>query len=231
MNKSLITLLTVTAATAAWTNAATLAWTDSAFTNANQISNAGTQVAGYNFGTATSVTVNGATFTGYSGAGAFTGSNFQPGNNSIIGDFNPAYSGNNVTGMLAADELALLNNANYANNGELTEFSGLTIGTQYTAQLLLVDNRSSFTTRNMHISKDSTTWGDLVVDYSSNGTPAYARLVETTFTADGTEQGFRWGIQNIGDYEGVALQLRAVPEPSSSALLALGGIALLRRRR
>ena len=232
MKKLILTSLAISLSSSAMINAAvSLTWTDSAYTNSSQISNAGTQLVSFNFGTSSSVVVNGETFTGYSGGGAFTGTNFQPGGGTIIGDFNTDYTGNNVTGMTTTDEGNLLNTANYATGGINTKMTGLTSGVTYEVQLLLVDNRSGFTTRNMHISEDGTTWASLLVDYTSNGATPYARLVETTFTANDTEQAFRWGIQNIGDYEGAAMQIRTVPEPSSAALLGLGGLALILRRK
>ncbi len=226
--------LIFTTALSSTLHAASLVWTDTAFTNANQIDTVGTLVVGYNFGTGTDVTVNGVTFTGYNTTGAFTGSNFQPGAGSITANFDPAYGGHAVTGMTATEITNFLSTANYGSGGASTKFTGLTNGQQYLAQLLLVDNRASFTGRNMHISENGSTWdggASILVDYTSNGAPPYARLIETTFTADSTEQTFRWGIQNVGDYEGLGLQLRAIPEPSSTALIGLAGLGFLIRRR
>ena len=67
--------------------------------------------------------------------------------------------------------------------------------------------------------------GDIFIDANLGG------YVLGTFTADATTQdiyGFAGGSQNIGYLNALVL---TVPEPSSSALLGLGGLALALRRR
>lgn len=222
-------------------SAASLNWSDAAFTNASQVNNVGTAVWAFNFGTTTDVTVNGVLFDGSvageledSNGGAITeapliqwGSSDDQTGNSDAG-YGTALG---VTGLGAADEVNLLNSFTWGNTqGIGFELRGLSIGQEYTIQALVVDNRGSFTGRQLHFEPDGTAWGQLpLVDYTSNGSPAYARIVEATFTADGTTQAFRTGIQGTGEIHFNALQLRAVPEPSSLAFLGLGGLLMLRR--
>jgi hypothetical protein len=62
------------------------------------------------------------------------------------------------------------------------------------------------------------------------GTPTF---FVGSFTADSTSQGFQ--AYNTGDTAGflnaVSVRTTLVPEPSSTALLGLGGLALILRRR
>lgn len=221
-------------------SAATLTWTDSAFTDANQISTVGTAVFAVNLGTTTDVTVNGVLFDG-SVAGDLEGNattaaaTVQWGTqDDQVGNADAGYdTALGVTGLAAVDEVNLLNSFVWGNNsGDGFALEGLTAGLQYTIQALVVDNRGSFSDRQLHFSADGTSWDTgILSDYTSNGDPAYARLIETTFTADGTTQTFRTGIQGTGEIHFNALQLRVVPEPASLALVGLGGLLIARRRR
>ncbi|MFC4992815.1 PEP-CTERM sorting domain-containing protein [Rubritalea tangerina] len=215
-------------------HAATLTWTDTAFTNANQIVK-GTTLLAYNFGSSTDVTINGVTFSGDPGAAQAIAGNIKWGSSDVSsGDSAAGYSELGLAGFQTGDELALLNSFTYGNSqGDGFAIEGLSIGTTYTIQALVVDNRGSFTGRFLHFSRDGSTWDDLLVDYTSfsDGGQNYARLVETTFVANATTQAFRQGIQGTGEIHFNALQVTAVPEPSSLALSALGSLSLLGLRR
>jgi hypothetical protein len=52
-----------------------------------------------------------------------------------------------------------------------------------------------------------------------------------TFTANGTTQDLSAVANGFGQAHINALQVRAVPEPSSAVLISLGGIALILHRR
>ncbi len=52
-----------------------------------------------------------------------------------------------------------------------------------------------------------------------------------TFTADGTTQELTLASPGFGNAHITAYQIRAIPEPTTTALLGLGGLALILRRR
>jgi len=235
--KTILTLI-ASGGLLATSQAATLAWSDAAFSDSAQISTTGTQITSYNLGNATDVVVNGVTFTGRTGAGggAFGDTYLRWGSNDTFTDQASVFYGAalGVTGMTAGDEVALLSSAFYGGAvGAGNQLEGLTIGNTYIVQYLLVDNRAIFAGRTMHFAPDGSTWGP-TYDYTSNGATPYARLIETTFVADATTQAYRTGIQGSAEMQTNAFQLRevaVVPEPSSTALIGLGGLALILRRR
>ena len=229
-------------ALAATTEAATIIFTQQGFSSDSLLSTDGSLlVAAINLGTTTDVTTtNGIVFDGDTD-GSYTA------NGMTIGIFNTpsaqyanAVNGGYYTGLdvAGAGTQTLLDTLGYANgdNGEVL-LSGLTINKRYEVQLLIVDEVD--TGRTVDVLSGSSggipTATDITAADYTDRSDGYALLVTGTFTADATTQslyleaepkvsGFHYSRLN-------AMQLRVVPEPSSTALLGLGGLALMLRRK
>jgi len=121
----------------------------------------------------------------------------------------------------------------YSTGVTATNLTGLTSGQQYRIQALVYDGRGPQTGRTLEI--DGATMGTYA--NGINGTSWGPGLLMTgTFTADATtEQSFTIEtLETTGASSGSqlnAITLYTVPEPSSAALLGLGGLALILRRR
>ena len=111
------------------------------------------------------------------------------------------------------------------------QLSGLTNGQQYELQIFIGDNRAGSSGRTLTVGDLSGGTG-ATYTYADGGTAQQATSIIGTFTAIGTTQDFTAVLGGGGTgTEFSAYQLRAVPEPSSTALLGLGGLALILRRR
>ena len=112
--------------------------------------------------------------------------------------------------------------------------TGLTIGQQYELQIFMGDNRGCCNGRSLTVGDaDGDTSNDVTFAYGS-GNGANGASIIGTFTADATTQNFFVTISTASSAELSAFQLRditPVPEPSSTALIGLGGLALILRRR
>lgn len=202
-------------------------------------------------GTASAATVNGVTFAevnevdvaaGYTDNGVTT-----------------THSNARSTGTAFGDG-SFSNNANIQNllrgavfDAATITLSGLTIGDTYTMQIFTNDARTSGTRDNLW----QTGFSDGTQSFADSltaGTHGFSHLnnrdsgtltgetsgdsIIGTFIADATNQSFdhqgtRDGFTSNSGGQGQinAFQLRVIPEPSSTALLGLGGLALLLRRR
>ncbi|BDS06610.1 hypothetical protein NT6N_16500 [Oceaniferula spumae] len=111
--------------------------------------------------------------------------------------------------------------------------TGLTNGQQYELQLFIGDGRGFTAGRTMTFGdNDGDTGNDATHTYSDGaGTILEGTSAIGTFTAVGTTQDFIFGVDGGPGGDLNAYQLRAIPEPSSLALLGLGGLALVFRRR
>ena len=90
---------------------------------------------------------------------------------------------------------------------------------------------------------ESSTFGDQIIGYRTNGTETVATSTATadpnnpvvtfTFTSDGTSAYDIFVRENNSENRSRlnAVRITSVPEPSSTALLGLGGLALMLRRR
>lgn len=125
--------------------------------------------------------------------------------------------------------------------------SGLTIGDTYIVQMFVNDARGgraayqvgfSDGTQSFDDSFTATTAG--LAELSNEPTENSGDYIIGTFVADATTQSFEyrgtrndWSTQagSTAQINGMQLRTIAVPEPSSTALLGLGGLALILRRR
>ncbi len=145
--------------------------------------------------------------------------------------FNSGYYTNDFfgvsTGNDSLDLLYLQANYNYDNNSPIT-LTGLTIGVEYELQSFFGDNRPSVNNSTMNINDGIT------IQKTSSETAENGAWIIGTFTADATTQDFHSSAGNSVNNFLSGYQLReisSVPEPSSTALIGLGGLALILRRR
>lgn len=214
-------IILVTALAASYANAATIAWTASSAPveggfgqtlSTGLFDTTGTEILAENVGGA---------------AGSFDGINWDAGTVTFAGG----------TADLFHDTQFLSDQATYGNTGSDTvSLTGLTIGNTYRIQALVYDGRGAAGIPGRTVSFDGVNQGQYA--NGVNGvTWGDGLLVTGTFVADAVNQDF-----TIEAFEGATSrggQLNAllvhetavVPEPSSFALLGLGGLALLRRKR
>ena len=203
-------------------DAAMVAWgSSSVFDDATDVINNGNVVEAVSHSAAT---VNGVSFTADATIGDFaTGGDYADG----------FFMG--TTGDAGFD--ALVGNQSYENTGDLVTtitLTGLTLGTDYTFQFFIVDDRSAA------IAGRSVVLGDLDGGTASasvarglTGGLASGNTITGAFTgdADGTQEITVTTTDGNGALTGYVLSSVPVPEPSSTALLGLGGLALILRRR
>jgi hypothetical protein len=181
------------------------------------VSTVGTLIEAGNFGILDDVTVNGVLFKGVD----FSSSN--PANLSIaydgadnIGSF--ANGGTTTGGSIDALTASFGRDAGVSSH--TAQLTGLTVGQQYLVQFI-----ASFARLNRTTTFEDGNGNSIV--QSTNNPHAFAN---GTFVADGTTQTVNMTI-SAGSQFLSGYQLRAVPEPSSLMLLALGGMATAGRRR
>ena len=121
-----------------------------------------------------------------------------------------------------------------AGSSSTVSLTGLTVGNRYRVQALLIDARLRSFLRK--VSFDGVDQGSFAHANVSN----HGRLATGTFVADAATQSFTietfeflGGASHGGHLNAITLHQAsaAVPEPSSVALLGLGGLALILRRR
>lgn len=201
-------------------NAATITWTASPYTTNGSV--------GQNLDTDIFATTGTQILAENSGGNALTfdGINFAAGTTSFGASaavFHDA-SGNTL----------LAREGTYGDSGASTvSLSGLISGQAYRIQALVFDGRGTAGIPGRTVSFDGIDQG-VYANGVSGVTWGDGLLVTGTFTADATTQDF-----TIEAFAGAtskggqlnALLVHAVPEPSSAALLGLGGLALVLRRR
>lgn len=226
-------------------NAATIIWGSSVtISGDSDVSTSGTSVFAASFDNdGSTVTVNGVNFVGGSSAGVANSSAYTPNlsysvtssNGNVYGSASAPFS------SLSANYQALLESGIYNNDGTLSEtltLGNLTIGQAYQVQIWINDSRAnSNAAGTMTIVGTST-----VLDYNTGtsgagGVNPYAggglgQYAIGTFTANATTQSFDLSAQG-SSWHLSALQLRAIPEPSTSLLSlgALTGLGMFFRRR
>ncbi|BDS07184.1 hypothetical protein NT6N_22240 [Oceaniferula spumae] len=225
MNKTLFTFLGFTSiASLCSTQAAIITWgpataISTSATNFTDVSTNGTPIEAFNAQsfdhTPVSPVVNGVTFVG----------------TTALLDGDPKNGGaadlSSATNIGDADYDSLLSQAEFG-GGEFTTISvgngNLESGRSYEIQIWFVDDRAAHTTRTME-------YGDgLGSNVSLND-----QFVIGTFNADATSQDLFLNTLSpdagFGNTHITAYQIRLIPEPSTAALLGLGGLALILRRR
>lgn len=237
--KAVVALAAATALTDA-ANAATITWgaATELVSNADLISGAISTV-GVNGGNDV-VTINGVTYEAYAGPdyGQFTADvasltttyeNQAGGFSGDIGIYSPDTGDAGLNSLL---DTQLYDTTN--GTGSITVTFNTVIGAEYRFQLMgLADDRGDFNTRTT--SPDGGTTSLLRFADLDSDTVSHVTYSIGSFTADSSTQSITitGGNGSSGGFSGliIAQDTAAVPEPSSTALLGLGGLALILRRR
>ncbi|MFI4859755.1 MAG: PEP-CTERM sorting domain-containing protein [Phycisphaerales bacterium JB063] len=233
--------------------AAVVTYSSAVFDNTNLVSTNGTLIEAYNLGhggtsgdfntgvATTAIVMNGVTFASAPGDGGgqlvfSTGP--KPEGIRDLGGGNDYRSTtwhnpltNPVTGLSEADANALFDSVEFGDsvNNSLGQFTDLTIGQAYEFQLLAVRSGNAATGTYRYGYAENT--GDTTEVYGSPINASSPIIVTGTFVATETVQDIHVAHGNSNNFEVNAFQIRAVPEPGSLALLGLGGLTMLRRRR
>jgi len=191
------------------------------------ISTTGTLVQAYNLGTTTAVTVNGVAFAADPGASPFWVSGGADYTDTAY------YSGGAIGTVTAVNANALLDTTEYAGGvgNSLARVSGLTVGQSYEIQILTSFQSEPTRTADFGYATPS---GDATEVYPLTGVDEAARVTTGTFVASQTIQDVHQFRTPSSNGQIQAYQLRAIPEPSTLLLAALGLLGLLgcaRRRR
>lgn len=218
---ALLSLMLLASATAP---AATVAFSGANYSD-GLVSTNGTSVSAFNFGADADIAsdptvVNTVSFATY-----------NPGDGSVSGFVHNGADGSGANGAGDNTTLTLSGVFHTAGTNGHLQYSGLTIGQQYEVQMVFSDTRGILTPDLMQIWDTATPGG--AADFTTADI-ATAQIVTGTFTANASTQDFYLTQSTgVGDFDGYigAIQLRAVPEPSAAALLGLGGLALILRRR
>lgn len=129
---------------------------------------------------------------------------------------------------------SLLNSVSFGGGVSTTiDLGSFTSGTSYEIQIFYTDQRTPGLNDRVMTYGSSTGGGtvDLEADPNNAGTSPFGQFAIGTFTADGTDPDLTLDTNGFGNAHITAWQIRSVPEPSSTALLGLGGLALILRRR
>ncbi len=216
INKYTVALATSTAMMAS-SSAATITWGEfDLAAAASEISTKGTSIEAWNL---VNTDAREATDTTTINGVVFTATNL----------FDTGYYGDQTFGVSTGDAnldlLYLQANYNYENTNPVT-LTGLTIGVEYELQ--------SFYGNNLGIPLTMNVSDGITIQKRSSGTVENGAWIIGTFIADATTQDFNSGIDSNRSNSISGYQLRdisSVPEPSSTALIGLGALALILRRR
>lgn len=130
----------------------------------------------------------------------------------------PATTGPTTSyGFTAADYEAFLDDILFIGSPYTETLTGLVVGQAYEVQTFYVDNRGPFDSRTQ------------TVDGQTTLNAGIGEFTIGTFVAMATTQDIVF--ENTAQVHLNGIILAAVPEPSSVALLSLGGLSLLSRRK
>lgn len=212
------------AAIVTWDNAATIS-------GGSDVNTEGTQVFGRNIGLIhgdPTAVVNGVDF-GFSNPNWTVTFSETFDANSFGGATDSATFG----GPDAANYKAILDFARYGGTFASFTLGNLTLGQQYLLQFWVADYRPFPNDRNQILAAEfpNTNVNEPTLAYLDSDGPIHGQYAIGRWTADATSITFTLNGNESVQYS--ALQLRAVPEPSSLALLVLGsiGLCLMRRNR
>lgn len=151
------------------------------------------------------------------------GVNFAAGT-TTFGSVYAAFYNNNAANQL-------FDTGTYSGGTSNLNLTSLSVGQTYLVELVFADARAAQEGRTVVVDSEAPTQ----FAYNGNDTFWPARIYRGTFTADSEAQSifiqtFNSGGSSAGSQLN-AYQLRAIPEPSSAALIGLGGLGLILRRR
>lgn len=151
----------------------------------------------------------------------------------FLGDstgFNNALT-TNTSGDAAYDALLTQNSFGGGTDTGLT-LNGLAFGQDYFIQVWYIDTRPNNVGRIMTFGDGEPIENtvDLAADPSGTSN-SLGQFVIGSFTADATSQTLHMLTNGFGNAHFAGVLVREVPEPGSVALLGLGGLMMLRRRR
>lgn len=152
-----------------------------------------------------------------------------------LGTINAGQLNGGTTGDAGFD--TLLDNLSFGGGTSTTiDLGAFTSGNVYEVQVFYTDQRVGGLNDRVMTYGSSTGGGtvDLEADPNNAAGSPFGQFAIGTFTADGTDPDLSLATNGFGNAHITAWQVRditPVPEPSSTALLGLGGVALILRRR
>lgn len=208
-------------------NAANIFWSAGInITGDSDISTNGTFVLGQNYGVASGApTGDGGTAGDFTiGDVTFTQTTL---NSDAAGTYGAQFNTGIYTGAGSSDFHAIMDSNMWGATGAAATVivAGLTANTQYEIQVFMGDDRNPGRTATIANGDGSGT----VTGVNGNATSYIGTF--TTGAAETTVEFQATNTPNDSTINLSALQVRTVPEPSSTALLGLGGFALIMRRR
>ena len=211
---------------AATLNAASVNWTKATISSDLDISNVGTEIGAFNFGTSASPTINGVAFAGITPGAPY-------GNNAFaFGSSSAPFS------SLSADYQTLLQSGSFRPDTAPFGFTDLTIGQEYQFQIWVNDSRALAANRTLTLTGGA---NSITLSQNTTGTDGgLGQFAIGTFVADATNQDISAaGTLEDGTTPGGTLingyRFSAVPEPQTYLMLGITGlfmgIVVIRRRK